>query len=1248
MSTIERQALGRIASLGSFYDARNDQILPYSIVSGQIPEEAIVRMDNHRTDTELFHGNSFSKKFSKLQVDADLGASFLAGSVSVNGSGNYLHSTSESQKNVEINLHHDVSTVHERLDFQHRRLRTVLNLDSLHKASCSVGAGPTHFVAEIYWGARCIITAIEKRGSTNTFDEKKGNLDTKLRELKFLATAHVKGNGTAKGQGRNTTAETKITIRADILASGEPLVSDWQGALALMNKVPTFIKAANGGKGKQLSFKLVPIGFLLAIFGQPVLQHQIICRLEVAGLADFIDHFDEVQLTRLRSHDDLIYAERHHDILGPDIVEQAKNAVRNAKQTETQMRESFRAKLTAVRSGHVGPDELGQLLIDQRSAFRTSGSVKSVINEDMRGFVDFITRAIGSGAEYVTGRLIDALLGSPEEDTYILYTNEANREDLNKWEALQTTFVELCERSDSEPQTGRLLIYDCGRKGIELSQGRIELRRGRRVIRRDITPDRCTVRCDHTNFEWTDSKPLKRRLVEVPCPGLYCPKDTRQWHCEHCSALLEYGYADGFIYCGCGRANTQHYRFQCDSQQHGVRYSPYDQKILASHLSKLEDVQEVNLLILGETGVGKSTFINALLNYLNFETLRAAMEGEFHCAIKASFDFYLQDPDEDDWTCNHITVKPNVAIGPTPDGDELDGANGDSATQRTQVYILRTNNMILRLIDTPGIGDTRGIEQDAKNMQGLLDRLRSVDKLHGILILLKPNNSRLDVVFKFCIKELLTLLHRDAAKNLTFCFTNAQNTAFGPGATLGLLKRLVAEHREVSNEEIVVNRHTTYYFDSASFQFLAAAHQGVDVTKADHIGYHESIWNRSAKEASRLIAHLTSSSVTPHHVKNTTDLNDTKALVRRMTVPLIEIVQTIAGDLDKLSFEKADLEMAIARGDDIKAQMWFDQTVADLVRMERPRTVCTHEDCVEVRDQMKHYRKPCHDPCTLQNLKLEEVDVPAIQLCVAFQTDDDDDKPGMLHDLCQKCGHHWEMHKHTVFTLEQKTVRKVDQIMKAAFDKNLGRVAMGEAKVQSTQKRIDEFTLERTKIQRGAGMFSAYIKQEALQPMNDSKLGYLDWLINEEKKIVGQYAVSHKLTRLQEDRVQHNEEIDRWNKYLSSDPSAPRLTQAEVRSEISQLYDLPHFGANIRDFVEKITQIEQDSMTPDVELQPRRSTQWKSRARTRATDIQRRQAGNSDDIRGAQGQSTQHRKDSDQSESSVKKGLWSRLSLRAR
>jgi hypothetical protein len=88
----------------------------------------------------------------------------------------------------------------------------------------------------------------------------------------------------------------------------------------------------------------------------------------------------------------------------------------------------------------------------------------------------------------------------------------------------------------------------------------------------------------------------------------------------------------------------------------------------------------VDFLILGETAVGISTFINALLNYLSFKTLKDAMEGDFHCAIKATFGFYHQDSTEEDWICNHIKIKPNVAVSATPDDDEHDILNGRSAT----------------------------------------------------------------------------------------------------------------------------------------------------------------------------------------------------------------------------------------------------------------------------------------------------------------------------------------------------------------------------------------------------------------------------------------------------------------------------------------------------------------------------------------------------------------------------------------
>lgn len=65
---------------------------------------------------------------------------------------------------------------------------------------------------------------------------------------------------------------------------------------------------------------------------------------------------------------------------------------------------------------------------------------------------------------------------------------------------------------------------------------------------------------------------------------------------------------------------------------------------------------------------------------------------------------------------------------------------------------------LVRLMNTPGISDTRGASQDKENMADNLSVLRSYDKLHGILILLKSNDQKLDLMFRFCVQELLTPL----------------------------------------------------------------------------------------------------------------------------------------------------------------------------------------------------------------------------------------------------------------------------------------------------------------------------------------------------------------------------------------------------------------------------------------------------------------------------------------------------------
>ena len=127
----------------------------------------------------------------------------------------------------------------------------------------------------------------------------------------------------------------------------------------------------------------------------------------------------------------------------------------------------------------------------------------------------------------------------------------------------------------------------------------------------------------------------------------------------------------------------------------------------------------------------------------------------------------------------------------------------------------------MRIIDTPDIGDTRGMKQDKENVQNVLDHLATLDFLHGICILLKPNNARLDIMFEYCIKGLLKYLHVDTCQNIV-CITNFGATFYRPGDTLPLLRVLLAD----SNADIPMNEDTCYCIDSEGLRCLAAIRQG--------------------------------------------------------------------------------------------------------------------------------------------------------------------------------------------------------------------------------------------------------------------------------------------------------------------------------------------------------------------------------------------------------------------------------------
>ena len=102
---------------------------------------------------------------------------------------------------------------------------------------------------------------------------------------------------------------------------------------------------------------------------------------------------------------------------------------------------------------------------------------------------------------------------------------------------------------------------------------------------------------------------------------------------------------------------------------------------------------------------------------------------------------------------------------------------GQSVTQQCKSYLFDLNDKLrLRIIDTPGIGDTRGVAQDVKNIDHILTYTNNLSHLNAVCLLLKPNASRLNVFFRSCVHQLLTYLTPAGYENIIFCFTNSRAT----------------------------------------------------------------------------------------------------------------------------------------------------------------------------------------------------------------------------------------------------------------------------------------------------------------------------------------------------------------------------------------------------------------------------------------------------------------------------------------
>ncbi|XP_059196554.1 uncharacterized protein LOC131977328 [Centropristis striata] len=149
------------------------------------------------------------------------------------------------------------------------------------------------------------------------------------------------------------------------------------------------------------------------------------------------------------------------------------------------------------------------------------------------------------------------------------------------------------------------------------------------------------------------------------------------------------------------------------------------------------------ILLVGETGTGKSKLINALVNY--------AM------GVKWEDNIWFQIVEDEK------------------------RSQSDSQTSDVMVYQIfgfedKTLPYSLTIIDTPGYGDTRGTEQDVIVSERLLDLFRSdegVNEMNAVGLVLKATENRVSDRLRYIFNSVVSLFGKDMEKNIVTLITHS-------------------------------------------------------------------------------------------------------------------------------------------------------------------------------------------------------------------------------------------------------------------------------------------------------------------------------------------------------------------------------------------------------------------------------------------------------------------------------------------
>ena len=411
------------------------------------------------------------------------------------------------------------------------------------------------------------------------------------------------------------------------------------------------------------------------------------------------------------------------------------------------------------------------------------------------------------------------------------------------------------------------------------------------------------------------------------------------------------------------------------------------------------------MLLIGETGSGKTSFLNLLCNCGTVQ----ALGGKYDCDKLEYFHHF-----------NDLSL------------ENAESHQMESKTNGAKLYNVQLSKLKVGVIDTPGFGDSRGMAQDKQNVKKIIATLKGEDFINCVCLIINGRQARMSATLKYVMSEITAILPKEILDNIIIVFSNTSDPLdlnFDPKELDVFFGGSVTKH---------------IFFIENPYCRFEKAKQKKDILPRDMIAKSLlKAFEDTAKVLDEM--HDAIKDFGPVHTYRFITLFKKKQVIEGSVIQILTAYDNQKRLEKALEVAKEQVDAAL-RSKNLNKDFKIVQSlkVVKVVETDRHNTLCSVKGCYS----------NCHAPCYLEKTFKKSV----LKTC----------KSHGGSSLCKMCGHDYTQHYHNEVKFVTETEEKdlIDEDMRKEFVAAQTQEERARIIFEELEKQLEDSKAERDRLSR--------------------------------------------------------------------------------------------------------------------------------------------------------------------------------------